>query len=63
VQDLQQFFWQEDEINKRLEQIMVESFAAVAQLAQENKVNMRMGAYIRAIGRVARAAMIRGIYP
>lgn len=63
VQDLQQFFWQEDEINKRLEQIMIESFAAVAQIAKENRVNMRLAAYIRAIGRVARAAMIRGIYP
>ena len=63
VQDLQQFFWDEDEINKRLAQIMMRSFREVLSVTREKGVNMRIGAYIRAIDRVAKATMIRGIYP
>ena len=63
VQDLQQFFWDEDEINKRLAQIMTRSFREVLGVTREKRVNMRTGAYIRAIDRIAKATMIRGIYP
>ena len=63
VQDLQQFFWDEDEINKRLAQIMTRSFREVLSVTREKRVNMRTGAYIRAIDRIAKATMIRGIYP
>ncbi|HBY96901.1 MAG: Glu/Leu/Phe/Val dehydrogenase [Ardenticatenaceae bacterium] len=63
VQDLQQFFWTEEEINERLHQVLVSSFDAVLKVAREKKVSMRTAAYIRAIDRVAKAAMIRGIYP
>ena len=63
VQDLQQFFWREEEINRRMDQIMIDSFAAVHQVAQDKQIDLRMAAYVRAIGRVARATMIRGIYP
>ncbi|NOZ06537.1 MAG: Glu/Leu/Phe/Val dehydrogenase [Chloroflexi bacterium] len=63
VQDLQSFFWEEDEVNKNLEQIMVNSFADVLAVAQERNVNMRTAAYILAIGRVATATQLRGVYP
>ncbi len=63
VQDLQYFFWSEDEINERLSARMRGSFRAVLRLARERGVNMRTAAYIRAIDRVARAIAIRGIYP
>ncbi|MFN8484339.1 MAG: Glu/Leu/Phe/Val dehydrogenase [Anaerolineae bacterium] len=63
VQDLQYFFWNEDEINKRLQDIMVRSFREVLAVSRQKNVDMRMAAYIRAIDRVARATMIRGIYP
>jgi glutamate dehydrogenase (NAD(P)+) len=63
VQDLQAFFWDEHEINERLERIMCRSFADVLQESQERKVTMRMAAYISAIKRVADATMTRGIYP
>ncbi len=63
VQDLQHFFWSEDEINERLRQILVKSFTEVLNVAREKNVDMRLAAYIRAIDRVARATMIRGIYP
>lgn len=63
VQDLQQFFWNDDEINQRLDQIMTRSFREVLAVMRDKQVNMRTAAYIRAIDRVAKATMIRGIYP
>jgi glutamate dehydrogenase (NAD(P)+) len=63
VQDLQSFFWSEEEINERLERIMVRSFREVLGVSQDKKVNMRTGALVRAVGRVADALMTRGIYP
>jgi glutamate dehydrogenase (NAD(P)+) len=63
VQDLQSFFWTEEEINERLERIMVRSFREVLAVAQERKIEMRTAALVRAVGRVADALMTRGIYP
>ena len=63
VQDLQRFFWAEDEINNRLEMIMKRSYKAVKAKADEQEVNMRMGAYLLAVARVAEATEIRGVYP
>ncbi|HCI79247.1 MAG TPA: glutamate dehydrogenase [Ktedonobacter sp.] len=63
VQDLQRFFWAENEINNRLETIMTRSFQAVYAKSQEQSVNMRMGAYLLAVARVAEATEIRGVYP
>jgi glutamate dehydrogenase (NAD(P)+) len=63
VQDLQRFFWAENEINDRLESIMKRSYRAVAQKADEQDANMRMGAYLLAVARVAEATELRGVYP
>jgi glutamate dehydrogenase (NAD(P)+) len=63
VQGLQFFFWSEEEINRRLEKIMVRSFNDVLGMSQEKNVDMRVAAYILAISRVAEATMTRGIYP
>jgi glutamate dehydrogenase (NAD(P)+) len=63
VQDLQAFFWDEAEINGRLEQIMVRSFKDVAGEAESYKVDLRTGAQMLAIARVAEALMLRGIFP
>lgn len=63
VQDLQAFFWEEEEVNRKLERAMRRSFQYVSQTAEQNKVNMRMGAYIIGVKRVAEATTIRGIYP
>ncbi len=63
VQDLQAFFWEEEEVNLRLEKAMRKSFHHVVQTAEQNKVNLRMGAYIIGVKRVAEATTIRGIYP
>ncbi len=63
VQGLQQFFWTEEEVNQNLERIMVRSFGQVLKTSQEKRTDMRTGALIRAIDRVAEALMTRGIYP
>jgi len=63
VQDLQYLFWDEVEVNRRLEQVMNRAFDEVIALAQKHKVNNRIAAYILAVDRVARATMLRGIWP
>ena len=62
VQDLQHFFWGEDEINGRLERIMVRSFNDIAAKMDEQNCDYRMGAYLLAVARVAEATQVRGIY-
>ena len=63
VQDLQSFFWTEAEINARLERIVAEAFHAVMAEAEKRKIGRRVAAQVLAIGRVAEAAALRGIYP
>jgi glutamate dehydrogenase (NAD(P)+) len=63
VQDLQRLFWTEDEINGRLEQIMVRSFEAVDAKRREQNCDFRLGAYLLAVSRVAESTQVRGIYP
>ncbi|MDI6771070.1 MAG: Glu/Leu/Phe/Val dehydrogenase [bacterium] len=63
VQDLQLFFWSEEDINQRLERIMVRSVREVIELAQKQGISFRLAALQRAVERVAEALMIRGIYP
>ena len=62
VQDRQGFFWNEDLINTRLEEIMVASFDAVVGYAEKHGVNNRTAAYMLALDRVAFAIKLRGIY-
>jgi glutamate dehydrogenase (NAD(P)+) len=63
VQDLQRFFWAEQEINQRLEAIMVRAYQAVQRKSQEQETNLRLGAYLLAVARVAEATELRGVYP
>jgi glutamate dehydrogenase (NAD(P)+) len=63
VQDLQSLFWTEEEINERLEQIMVRSVTGVAALAGAQGITLRLAALQRAVARVVEAIEIRGIYP
>ncbi|MGE5176681.1 MAG: Glu/Leu/Phe/Val family dehydrogenase [Hyphomicrobiales bacterium] len=62
VQDRQGFFWLEDEVNQRLEQIMVRAFHDVATMADEHKVSFRVAAFMLAIKRVVDVIMLRGVY-
>ncbi|MGQ9652592.1 MAG: Glu/Leu/Phe/Val family dehydrogenase [Thermodesulfobacteriota bacterium] len=63
VQNLQELLWSEDEVNDRLSRIMKRSLSEVLALATTRKVPMRTAAYILAVGRVAKATQLRGIYP
>ncbi|MGP8161019.1 MAG: Glu/Leu/Phe/Val family dehydrogenase [Candidatus Dormibacteria bacterium] len=63
VQDLQSFFWEEKEINERLQHIMIASFETAWEASQRLSVPLRLGAYTVAVQRVAEATTARGIYP
>ncbi|MGD9496299.1 MAG: Glu/Leu/Phe/Val dehydrogenase [Armatimonadota bacterium] len=63
VQGLQAHFWTEDEVNQRLEQIMVRAFDEVYAEHQRRNIDMRAAAMAVAVGRVAEAQAMRGIYP
>ena len=62
VQDLQNFFWTEDEVNKKLRDILVKAFHQVLNMSQKHQVDMRLAALMIGIERVARAMLWRGLY-
>jgi glutamate dehydrogenase (NAD(P)+) len=62
VQDRGGYFWDEDTVNQRLERIMVQSFDEVAGMAGRHGLNLRIGAYMLAIERVAAVHRLRGMY-
>ena len=63
VQDLYSYFWSESQVNEALEKAMRTAFENVYATAGQYKTDMRTGAYILAIGRVAEATKVRGIFP
>jgi glutamate dehydrogenase (NAD(P)+) len=63
VQNLEMLHWSEDDVNGRLCEIMVRSFQEVSDIAARERVDMRTAAYILAVGRVAEASLVRGVYP
>ncbi len=63
VQDLNRDFWNVRHVNAKLKEIMVKSFEQVHEMAMREKVNMRTGAYLVAVQRVADATSVRGLYP
>jgi len=63
VQDIQVFFWDLDQINYHLKRLLVGAFNDVWELAEKEKVDMRMAAYMIAIKRVANAINQRRIFP
>ena len=63
VQDQYSFFWSEKRINQTLEDTMTDAFQKVHQTANRYGTDLRTGAYILAIDRVAEATRVRGIFP
>jgi glutamate dehydrogenase (NAD(P)+) len=63
VQDLERDFWHVDQVNAKLETIMLQSFASTLEMSLREQVDMRTAAYMLAVKRVADAASLRGIYP
>jgi glutamate dehydrogenase (NAD(P)+) len=62
VQDRYGYFWEEEEVNARLEKKMCVAFDAVLQTSLKYKVDMRTAAYIVAIQRVGTVTKMRGMY-
>ena len=63
VQDLQANFWDEEDVNRSLDRLMMRSYQDVSDVAAREKCDLRMAAQILAVSRVAKAATLRGIYP
>jgi glutamate dehydrogenase/leucine dehydrogenase len=63
VQDLQGFFWDEEQVNSQLERIMKRAFNEVTGTANREKVDPRTAAYMLAVKRVAEATRVRGLFP
>ena len=63
VQDLQFYFWEEDEVNERLHRVITRAYRDVVRAAEEHAVSMREAAMLLAVSRVVEATKIRGIYP
>ena len=63
VQDIQYYFWSEEDIQKKLKDVMVGTFNRVLALSNKKGVDMRTAALMLGIGRVAEAKKMRGLYP
>jgi glutamate dehydrogenase (NAD(P)+) len=63
VQDLQFFFWTEEEVNKQLQNIMTKAFYNVLEISRKHDVDMRTGALVMAVEKVSQGIEIRGTYP
>jgi glutamate dehydrogenase (NAD(P)+) len=63
AQNIQGYYWAEDEVNEKLERVMKRSFKDVYNTATSNSVDLRTGAYMLAIARVAEVTRLRGIFP
>jgi glutamate dehydrogenase (NAD(P)+) len=63
VQDLQFYFWEENEVNERLHRVITRAYRDVVTTAKEHAISLREAAMVLAVGRVVEASQIRGIYP
>jgi glutamate dehydrogenase (NAD(P)+) len=64
VQDLQYFFWNEQQINQALKDILVKAYTEVNEMRDKYHMkNLRLSALALAVERVAKAIQLRGIFP
>jgi len=63
VQNIQSLTWDEEEVNRTLEKIMIRAFNEVWDISKEKDTTMRMGAYVVALNRIVKAKKIRGVFP
>ncbi len=63
AQDLQGLFWDEDEVNARLQKVMVRAFRDVVETMRKYHTYPRAGAMILAVNRVSEATLVRGLFP
>lgn len=63
VQGLSYLFWDEERVNREMEQLMVQAYVRVIQQSKVQKIPLRLAAYTLGVGRVAQALSDRGLYP
>lgn len=63
AQNLQSLYWEESDVNRMLDKVMVRAFGDVEKTVEEYGVTLRLAAYITALKRLTRAAKLRGIFP
>ncbi len=63
VQDLQFFFWEEDQVRERLQRVITRAYREVCARAEKENVSLREAALLLAVSRVEEATRVRGIYP
>jgi len=63
VQDLQFYFWEEDEVNERLHRVLTRACQDVFAMAEQHGITLREAAMMLGVSRVVEATRIRGIYP
>jgi glutamate dehydrogenase (NAD(P)+) len=62
VQDLQNFFWTDDEVNKKLKEMLSRTFHEVIELSRKERVSLRLAAMMIAVRRIEQAMLMRGLY-
>ena len=63
VQDMQAFFWNEEEVAAELDRIMAKATKGVREMAEREAVDLRTASTMVAVARVAEATTLRGLYP
>jgi glutamate dehydrogenase (NAD(P)+) len=63
VQDIQQFLWDEEQVNRKLRELMLRAFGQVRQLARDRGLSMRTAALSLGVQKMAREKIRRGLYP
>jgi glutamate dehydrogenase (NAD(P)+) len=63
VQDFSSFFWSEDEINVRLDKIMVDALKKIWETSERYRIPLRTAAFAVACERILMARQERGLYP
>jgi glutamate dehydrogenase (NAD(P)+) len=63
VQDFSSFFWTEEEINARLDKIMVDALSRIWETANKHKISLRTATFAVACERILMARQVRGLYP
>jgi glutamate dehydrogenase (NAD(P)+) len=63
VQDLQNYFWTETQINRRLKQVLIKAFREVHAETHRLQVDMRTAALMLGVRRVANGTQVRGLFP
>jgi glutamate dehydrogenase (NAD(P)+) len=63
VQDMQAFFWGEEEVAAELDRIMAKAAKGVREMAERESVDLRTASTMVAVARVAEATTLRGLYP